>query len=315
MTLNMVGEKMKNKVKLKRYNKKDVVQCYILLALPLIGLFVLQLYPMLWAMTKAFCFYDGIDANTKWTGLENFKQILSDKTYWNSWLVTFKFALYKLPVEIPLALAVATLLNAKIKCKGFFRAIFYMPSMISVVIIGLIFSNLFGAFGYINAWLIKSGMIASGFDWFGSEHSAMIVLVAGSIWNTFGVNVIYFVAAFANVPAELYESAEIDGASGAVKFFKITLPMIAPVLQTILLLSINGTLQTNEYIIALTGGAPGGKTYTVMSYLVTKFAPGFADSVVNIGYGCALSIITAIFMGAIAIIYTKLSDKFADSAY
>ncbi len=311
----MVGEKMNNKVKLKRYNKKDVVQCYILLALPLIGLFVLQLYPMLWAMTKAFCFYDGIDANTKWTGLENFRQIFYDKTYWNSWLVTFKFALYKLPIEIPLALAVATLLNTKIRNKGFFRAIFYMPSMISVVIIGLIFSNLFGTFGFINAWLVKWRLIESGFNWFENEHSAMIVLIIGSIWNTFGVNVIYFVAAFANVPKELYESAEIDGATGVVKFFKITLPMIAPVLQTILLLSINGTLHTNEYIIALTGGAPGGRTYTVMSYLVTKFAPGFADSVVNIGYGCALSIITAVFMGAIAIIYTKLSDKFANSAY
>lgn len=311
----MVGEKMNNKVKLKRYNKKDVVQCYILLALPLIGLFVLQLYPMLWAMTKAFCFYDGIDANTKWTGLENFRQIFYDKTYWNSWLVTFKFALYKLPIEIPLALAVATLLNTKIRNKGFFRAIFYMPSMISVVIIGLIFSNLFGTFGFINAWLVKWGLIESGFNWFENEHSAMIVLIIGSIWNTFGVNVIYFVAAFANVPKELYERAEIDGATGVVKFFKITLPMIAPVLQTILLLSINGTLHTNEYIIALTGGAPGGRTYTVMSYLVTKFAPGFADSVVNIGYGCALSIITAVFMGAIAIIYTKLSDKFANSAY
>lgn len=306
---------MNKKVKLKRYNKNDVIQCYILLALPLIGLFVLQLYPMLWAMGKAFCFYDGIDVNTKWTGLENFRQIFYDKTYWNSWLVTFKFALYKLPIEIPLALAVATLLNTKIKNKGFFRAVFYMPSMISVVIIGLIFSNLFGTFGFINAWLVKWGLIKSGFNWFGNEHSAMMVLIIGSIWNTFGVNVIYFVAAFANVPKELYESAEIDGATGIVKFFKITLPMIAPVLQTILLLSINGTLHTNEYIIALTGGAPGGRTYTVMSYLVTKFAPGFADSVVNIGYGCALSIITAVFMGAIAIIYTKLSDKFANSAY
>ena len=128
----------------------------------------------------------------------------------------------------------------------------------------------------------------------------------------FGINVLYFMAALNNIPEELYEAASIDGASAWTQFRKITVPMMGPVLQTILLLSINGTLYTNDYIIATTNGGPGGDTYTVMSYMVGKFVPGFASVGANIGYGCCLAVITAIIMGCIAIVYNKLSKKLSN---
>ena len=124
-----------------------------------------------------------------------------------------------------------------------------------------------------------------------------------------GINVLYFISALANVPEELYECAKLDGAGKWTIMWKITLPMIAPVFSTILLLAINGTLQASEYIIATTKGAPSGSTYTVMSYVINRFVPGFADTGINVGYGCALSLITALIMGLIAVVYTKATAK------
>lgn len=111
------------------------------------------------------------------------------------------------------------------------------------------------------------------------------------------------------MPEDLYEAAEIDGAGKVRKFFKITIPMIAPIFQTILLLAINGTLQTGEIIILMTNGAPAGLTHTAASYIISKFVPGFAESGVNIGYGCALSIINSCIFGTVAIVYSKLTSK------
>ena len=148
--------------------------------------------------------------------------------------------------------------------------------------------------GFLNAW------------------TARLVLIIGSVWSSFGINVLYFISALANVPEELYESAKLDGASGWKTFWHITLPMIAPVFSTILLLAINGTLQTSEYILATTRGAPHGSTYTVMAYVINRFVPGFAEGGANVGYGCALSLVTAVIMGLVALAYTKTTAKLQD---
>ena len=200
-------------------------------------------------------------------------------------------------------------INRKLKGKGFFRTMYYMPCIIGAAIIGVMLTNLFDYFGFINAVLMKFGLIKEPIGWFSETKTAMMALVIGSVWNSFGINVLYFMAAMSNIPESLYESADLDGASGWVRFWKITLPMMAPVLQVILLLSINGTVHTCDYILTTTNGGPGGSTYTVMAYQVGKFVPGFADAVVNIGYGCAMAIVTSMIMVIVATIYLKLSKK------
>lgn len=289
------------------------IQCYLLLLLPIIGFFVFTIYPVLWSAAKAFYFYDGVEANMRYVGIDNFITIFAkDTVYWKTWITTLKYTIYKLPIEVPFALILAFFLSKRLKGYAFFRSMYFLPNIISIAIVGVIFTNLFDYFGVINALLTKWGFLKEGIDWFGNSWSAMFVLVAGSVWNCFGVNVLYFSAALNNVPDELYESAEIDGAGTATKFFKITMPMIAPVFQTILLLAINGTLHVSEYIIVMTNGAPGGSTFTVGAYLINQFVPGFAAGTPNIGYGCALSIITSIIYGLVAYGYLKFSKNLSE---
>lgn len=287
------------------------VQCYLLLAMPIIGFFAFTLYPIIWAAAKAFYFYDGSMINTRFTGLENFHTLFGDKQYWNAWMFTLKLTGLKMIIEIPCALVLAVLTSKMKKLGGFFRGAFFLPNVVSVAIVGVIFTNLFDYFGFTNAILKMIGL--KSVDWFASNGTATTVLLSGSVWSSFGINVLYFSAAITNVPKELYEAAEIDGAGESTKFFRITIPMIAPVFQTILLLAINGTLHISEYIIAVTNGAPGGTTNTVGSYIVSKFVPGFfASGVPNIGYGCAMSLLTSVFYGLIAILYMKVSKKMSE---
>lgn len=284
-------------------------QCYAMLAVPLIGFFVFTLYPMVWTILKSFYYYDKIPSHTVFVGLDNFVTAFTKGgEYWAAWLNTLKFAVFKIPFEAGFTLVLAYMLSKKIKMSGFFKGVYYIPSMISVAVIGVIFSNLFSYFGYINENLIRLGVLNTQIDWFANKDTAFFILLLGSIWQSFGVNVMYYSAALTNVPDELYEAADIDGASAFRKFFHITIPMISPVFQTILLLSITGTLQIGEYIITMTNGAPGGMTHTAASYIIAKFLPGFSQSA-DLGYGSALSLISSIICMAVAIVYNKVSHS------
>lgn len=295
----------------KKFIGSKAFWCYIMIALPVIGFLVFQLYPILWTFKWSFFSYYGVDSTARFIGLENFKTFFTrDFSYWEAWGNTIMYAFIKIPIEITLAMGLALILNKKMKGTGFFRAMYFLPNIISVAIVGLILSNLFSYNGFINELLVKAGIISENIDWFSNKWYAVTMIVAGSIWSSFGVNVMYILAALATVPEEVYESAQIDGASSVRKFFSITLPLIAPVFQTVLLMSIVGTLSINEYIVVLTNGGPHGSTHSVMSYLYTQFVPGFADSSnPQLGYGCAMSLVTTILFAAIAIFYDKFSNK------
>lgn len=307
---------VKQKQGLLKERRKEAAWCYLMLAVPIIGFLVLTIYPILWTFRWSFFSYNGSEAQATYIGLRNFVSLFTtDTTYWKTWLTTLLFTVWKVPIELVLAMILALILNRGLKGSNFFRSVFYLPNVISVAIIGVVFSSLFLATGNINAILRKLNILQAGqyIDWFSKKSTAMFVVVIGSIWNTFGVNVMYFMAALTNVPQELYECADLDGATGIRKFFSITLPLMAPVAQIVLLLSVVGTLGINEYILVLTNGAPSGQTFTVMSYLTNQFVPGFASSSTPaLGYGCAMSLITTILFLFVAIGYNALNKKLSN---
>ena len=306
----------KNKTEKKKFRlssrNKRTLWCYAILSTQIIGLVVFVLYPTLWAWGKAFYYDVDVPSQLRFVGLDNFKRIFTtDRTYWQSWWTTFIFTIGKMPFELPIAMLLAVCLTRKsIKAKGFFRAIYYLPAVISSAIIGLIMSSMFDYFGVVNKWLIDLGILEKPLNWFGDTGSAMAMLVIMSTWASFGTNVLYFMGALNNVPTDVIESATIDGATPWQIFINVKLPIMAPVLQTVILLALNGTLHTGEFILATTNGAPYGSTYTVMAYQVGKYVKGFgASQVVDLGYGAAVCVLTSIFMMIIAFGYNKLTKK------
>ena len=306
------GKTMKNpviKIGRKKYQKDTVFWSYIMISTEIIGFFAFTLYPIIWALRLSWFSYDGIASNTRFIGWTNFVNIFTkDTTYWKAVLTTFQFALIKIPMEIPFALFLAVLLTKKLKARGFFRTMFFMPNVVSVAIIGLIFSNMFSHFGVINKLLLDSHIIKENVGWFENKWTSLLSLSIADTWHTFGINLLYFLSALNNIPEEIYESAKLDGAGRFTTFFKITLPCIAPVFQIIMMMSIIGTLNTSDIVLVMTNGAPGGQTYTMMPYMTSKFVPGFADITANIGYGCSIAIISAIIMLGITLVYNKISN-------
>lgn len=299
----------KNKIcKKNKEQKHEELACYAMLALPLIGLVVFTLYSIFWAIYISFFSYTGVPSETKFVGLTQYIAVFKDTAFWRSWLVNLKFAVFKTPIEMFLAFITANILIKNTKLSGLYRSMYFLPSIVSVAIVGLIFSNLFDYFGVINAWLIKVGIISEPIDWFASTTTAMFALLFGSFWQAFGMNVLYFLAALSTVPKEVYESAEVDGAGKITVMFRITLPMIAPVLQVMLLLSISGLLNINDYVLVMTNGAPAGKTYTVAAYLTSRIVAGYGE-LSNIGYAAAMSVIASIIFCVIGIVFDKRSKK------
>ncbi len=302
------------KSKKKKYfgssQQKHDLTAYAMISPQIIGFFVFTLYPIIWAVRLAWFYYTGVPSETKFVGWENFITMFTvDDRYWKALGNTFLFAVCKLPIEIPLALILAVVLSRKIKFKGFFRSIYFLPNIISAAIVGIMFTSMFSHFGIINSMLKAAGFITENISWFSEKATAMAVIVVASVWHTFGINVLYFMSAMSNVSEELYESASLDGAGPIRQFFSITIPQIMPVMRIIIMLAINGTLATGDFILMLTNGGPGGSTEVIMTHLLKNLVPGFIMDGGNIGYGSAMAVITSLVLATTSLIYLKLSKN------
>jgi ABC-type sugar transport system permease subunit len=222
---------------------------------------------------------------------------------------TFILSFGKLAVEIPMALFLAILLNKKLKGTGFFRVTLFLPAIISTAIIGLVFSLMFAAYdGVINGILRDIHVIKNNINWFGNKWTALTVLGIASVWQNVGINMIFFLVALQRIPMELYECASLDGASPWGKFRNVTLPMIGPMFQIILLNAIVGSLKVADLILASTNGQPGGTTEVVMTY-VFKYFFGYSGRTIEIGYASAMSVVTGFILAAVSVIYLKSTNK------
>ena len=213
-------------------------------------------------------------------------------------------------LAVLMALLLAVAVNSRIKGSAFFRVVYFMPSVFSIAVVGLIFSILFSAFnGIVNSALRSLGIISRNISWFGDKQHAMAVIILVSLWTTFGLNMIYFLTGLQNIPKSLYECASIDGASSTRQFFSITLPLISPTLQLVLMLSVLGTMKMTDLILVLTNGAPGGTTEVVMTYIFKYFFSYGENAArdVQFGYASAMAVVTAVILGIVTVIYLRIS--------
>lgn len=291
----------------KELQTSEAIISYAMLSTQIIGFLVFGIYPILWVYRYAFYDYDGI--REIFIGMENIVRVFTrDIHYWKSLVNTFIIAYGKLIIELPLALILAVMLNMKIAGRSFFRTMFFMPNIISTAIIGLVFSFIFGSFnGIVNNLLIELKLISEPINWFANKPTSMLVIIVASMWQGFGINMLFFLAGLQNIPTELYEAATIDGATGSYQFWHITLPMLAPVAQIILMLAMINGIKIMDLVMVLTNGMPAGETDVVMLHIYKHFFP--EGTLPQLGYASALGLVTSIIIGIITVIYFKLSKK------
>lgn len=288
------------------------IQSYLMIAGSVLGLIVFVVIPLCWIIRYCCFSYKGF-GTMRWVGLANFVRVFErSPKFWLSVKNTFVFAIGKLLVEIPLALVLAFILTRKIKGVTFFRSMYFMPSMVSVAIIGVIFSFMFNHNkGVVNEAIKLFG--GEGVKWFAKGGTAMVVLMIASIWQNFGINMLFFMTGLQSISPEMYEAASIDGASNTRQFLNITIPLLGPVLQMVLMNAILGSLKVTDLVLTLTNGNPSGKTEVMMTYIYKQFfGQGGGASGKDYGYGAALTVVTAVILGIVTIIYLRATKKSSD---
>lgn len=280
---------------------------YAMLIPNLILFFALVVYPIIWTTRFMLFEYNGV-TTAEFTGLKNFIRAFQDENWWNAVLNTLKIAGLKLAIEMPLSLCLAVLLNTKIKGRGFFRGAYFLPTVTSMASMSLVFSFMFSPYnGIINSLLTKWGLIQGNISFLETPVSAFVTVTIIAVWSAFGQNVLLILSGLQNVPEEIYESAQLDGANKLQIFFKMTIPLIMPMFKIIVMLAIIGSLGVFDSVFLITGGGPNKATEVMATYIYKLYFS--SGSVPEYGYGAALSFISAILIGIVTVIYLRMSKS------
>ena len=254
-----------------------------LFVLPFVlGVLLFKLFPFVTSFALSFTQYDIIDP-PQWIGLQNYRELFGDDPLFQKSLgVTLWFAVLAVPLRVGFALFVAHVLNFKLRGINFFRSAFYLPSILGgSIAVAVLWRFLFSKYGLVNLVLVKLGL--EPIAWLADEHFSMWTIVLLFTWQ-FGSAMVIFLAALQNVPASLYEAAECDGASRWQQFWRITVPLITPVIFFNLIMQMVHAFQEFNGPYLITEGGPLNSTYVLALYIYEQSFRFF-----NLGYGAALS--------------------------
>ena len=238
---------------------------YIFLLPWLIGFLIFTLFPILASLGLGFTRYNAIKP-LDWVGLKNFILLSKDTIFIKSLRVTLTYTVIFVPIQLMISLFLGVLLNLRVFGMRTIRTIYYLPAILPTVVTGLVWVWLFNPdFGLLNFLLFKIFGI-HGPNWLGSERWVMSAVIISGLWGM-GAGVLIFLAALQNVPDELYEAAELDGATVLHRFWHVTIPMISPVILYNLLIFMIGALQVFARIYVLTAGGPNYGSYFYNLYV------------------------------------------------
>jgi multiple sugar transport system permease protein len=283
---------------LKRLNQQKGSYLFIAPTLILFTIFIL--IPVFASLFLSFTEYNVIQP-PKWTGWNNYKTLIfSDGRFWKASRNTVIYVVGVVPPGVALSLLLAIAIDQKIRLKNFYKTMYFMPAVTSVVAISVIWKWLFAGekYGLINHFLIKLGL--NPVDWLMSPRWTMPAIMIMSIWAGLGYNMILFLAGLQTIPNVLYEAAEIDGAGAWDKFWRITLPLLKPTFVFVVIMSTIASFQVFEQVYIMTSGAGEGIggvldcALTIVPYLYHKgfqrLMMGYASAIAYVLFACIFGI-------------------------
>lgn len=272
----------------------------------IIGFFIFTLLPVVLSLYYSFCDYSLLQSPV-WVGMENYRELLQDEDFWRTLKNTGYYAAVSLPAGLMVSVGLALLLNQNIKGQAAYRTIIFLPSLVPIVASSMLWMWIFNAklgllntvlaaigiegqmtFGWLNSLFGLQGDAAiqpltMPPPWLNDARTAMPALILMSVWGV-GHAVVIYLAGLQDVPRELYEAADIDGANGWQRLRNVTLPMISPVIFFNLIMGIIGSLQTFATAYIMTGGGPAKATYFYTMYLYNN-----AFVYLRMGYASAMA--------------------------
>lgn len=269
----------------------------------LFGLIFFTSVPMLYSLYLSFCDYDILSAPV-FVGVKNFAEMISDKIFWTSLGVTFKYVFILVPFRLAAALGVAMILAKKHRGIGIYRTVYYIPSLLGgSVAISIIWSYMFGTNGAMNGIITALTGKPFTFNWVGEPGSALYSLILLGCWH-FGSAMLIFISGLKQIPQSYYEAAEIDGASSWQRFLRITIPSLSPVIFFNLVQGIINAFKNFTEALVITNGGPMNRTMLFSLYI---YRNGF--KYFRMGYAAAMSWVLLLIIAFFSIFVFTSSES------
>ncbi|WP_343249675.1 sugar ABC transporter permease [Diplocloster hominis] len=269
----------------------------------------LIVYSIMFIIPMILCF---VTAFTDWNvrnltsfsflGIDNFKKIFGDQYFLLAIKNTLIFAVVTTIFKVLFGLSLAMVLTKPLKSRNVLRSLFYMPAVLSTVVIGLVFTAFFEMGGMWDKFLGLFGY-AGKLIWLGNEHTAIWCVIATEIWQWSGFSMMLFIAGLQGIPTDYYEAAQIDGASPIQRFWKITVPLLAPSFTITIITNLIGGLKVFDKVYVLTNGGPGYATQVLGTYVYKSFSAGF------LGKSSAMSLVLTVIVCAITLLLNRQLKK------
>lgn len=237
--------------------------------------------------------------DAQFIGIRNFINLFQDKVFMHSLWNTILFAFSTTLLKTVAGLALALIVVKKFWGNSFFRTLFYLPCVLSCMIVGLLFTAILRVDGLLNNILTSIVGHPYTYDWLGNYRSAMTWIILIEVWMWAGFSMFLFISGLQSISRDYYESAELDGATGFQKFKYITLPLLAPSFTVVATLNITGGLKVFDLVYSLTGGGPGFDTQVLSTYTYRAFGMGL------LGKSSASALILSIFIVGITFMLNK----------
>lgn len=285
------------------WKKKEYFNNLLLLSPWIIVFTIFWLYPLIYAFYLSLCDYQTLTSKTRFIGFENYRRIFSDPIFFIALKNTTVFTFVTVPITTAVSLFLANILNFKsTKLRNLFQSIYFVPSITSIVVISIIFINLYSSDGYINNLLKLLKFPYPNLGWLQNEATALPAIMLMDIWMSVGYYMILFLAAMQSVPNEYYEVAELYSANSWQKFWKITFPSIRPMFLFVIVLNSIKSFQIFVEIYVMTKGGPLNSTTTLV-YAIYENAFVKIDTM---GYASAIAFVVFFILLVLSLLQIRL---------
>lgn len=284
---------------------KETLENYVFV-LPAVTIFmVFYIIPFIWVFQLGLFEWDGILPTKIFVGLNNFKEIFFDRNWWQSMGNAGYITLIALTFQNIIAFMLAWACDREIRAKNFYRLIFFIPPVLSEVVVGLVWQWILdGNYGLLNYWLNNLGLSNLTRSWLSDPQTALTAVAIVHSWKGFGWGFLIFLAGLQTIPRELYEAARVDGANAWQTFKNVTIPLMIPVAALVAILTILGSMQSFVLINAMTHGGPAYHTEVPVLRILASMRGSS-----RFGYACAQGISFGVILMAISFVQYKLSKK------
>lgn len=277
-----------------------------LFVLPSLAIYLLfMVYPFIGTFQLSLSAWDGFAPEKTFVGLGNYLALLNDSDFWSALSNNIVWAIVGTAAPIIIGFPIAVLLWSGSRGRLAFRAIYFLPVILPIVVIGLVWGWIYNPlFGVLNTFLEAIGLGELAKGWLGDPDTALIAVLIAAVWATFGFVVVMFLAGLQGIDTNLVDAAKVDGANAAQRAWHILLPGIAPVFTFVLTITLVGAFSVFDIVYVMTRGGPGTATETMAGYAYKMaFARNFA------GYGAAISMVIATISLVLAILLLRFRER------